>query len=111
MSKALGIPVVATTARNKEGLPELLDITCKVVSKQLEPNPKAVRYSPEVEKAISRLEPQIKALFGDNINFRWIALRLLDGDINLIQNLEKYHGRRSSKTYGFTAKCNQGQYC
>ncbi len=97
LSKALGIPVVATTARNKEGLPELLDITCKVVSKQLEPNPKAVRYSPEVEKAISRLEPQIKALFGDNINFRWIALRLLDGDINLIQNLEKYHGRRTIK--------------
>lgn len=93
LGKSLGIPVVITAARSKEGLPELLDVMSKVVSGHIKPNPRVVRYKPEVETAISQLEPKVRALLGNQINSRWIALRLLDGDTTLIKSLEKYYAQ------------------
>lgn len=93
LSKALGIPVVATAARSKEGLPQLLDVTAKVVSGRIKPKPKVIQYIPEVEAAIAQLEPKVKAVLGNELNARWVALRLLDGDAALIQALENFYGR------------------
>ncbi len=90
LSKSLGIPVVATAARSREGLLQLLDILNNVVLGLVKPKPQIVHYSPEIEKAISKLEPKIRAMIGDSINPRWIALRLLDGDLKLIQAIEKH---------------------
>lgn len=91
LSKTLGIPVVATAARTGEGLPRLLEVIDKVVSREIKPQPKTIYYEPEVEDAIARLEPKIKALVGSIINPRWVALRLLDGDTTIIQALENFY--------------------
>jgi len=93
LSERLGVPVVTTAARSGEGLPRLLDVISDVVFGQVQPKPMLVRYAPEVEEAISRLEPGIKALVGGEISARWVALRLLEGDIKLGQPLEKYINR------------------
>jgi len=93
LNKALGIPVVATAARSKEGLPQLLDVMSKVVSGCVKPKPKVLKYSPEVEEAVSRLEPKVRAVLGGELNARWVSLRLLDGDTTLIQALEKFYGQ------------------
>lgn len=94
LSKALGIPVVATAARSGEGIPRLLDVASKVVSGHIKPKPKLVRYTPEVEDAVSQLEPKIKAVLGEELNSRWVALRLLEGDITLIRALEKFFNKQ-----------------
>jgi len=94
LTRALGIPVVATAARSKEGLPQLLETTANVVWEKLKPRPNLVQYIPEVETAVSLLEPIVKALLGNEINPRWISLRLLDGYTTLIKALEKFYGQQ-----------------
>lgn len=94
LSRSLGVPVVATAARSGEGLPQLLDVLSDVVFERVKPKPNLVRYSPEVEEAIARLVPKIRAVVGDRINPRWVALRLIDGDLKLVQAIEKsFYGK------------------
>ncbi len=90
LSKKLGVPVITTAARSGEGLPRLMDVISDVVWGRLTPKPKLVRYTGEVEEAIARLEPKVRAAVGDGINARWVALRLLDGDTKLVQAMEKF---------------------
>jgi len=97
LSNLLGVPVVATAARSGEGLPQLLDIISKVVWGHVEPKPNLVQYDPEVEEAVSKLEPKVKAVLGDAISSRWVSLRLIEGDITLIQALEKFIGKEQKE--------------
>lgn len=96
LGRALGVPVVATAARTGEGLPRLLDVLSDVVSRRLTPQPKLVRYTPQVEKAVAVLEPRVRALVGDQINPRWVSLRLLEGDSNVIRAIEKHFSGRET---------------
>lgn len=94
LSRSLGVPVVATAARSGKGLPQLLDVLNDVVLERVKPKPKLVQYPPEVEQAIVQLVPKIKAIVGDQINPRWVALRLIDGDLKLVQAIEKnFYGK------------------
>lgn len=90
LSNRLGVPVVATAARSGEGLPRLIELVGDVARRHLLPKPQPVRYSKEVEGAIARLEPRIRAVVGEQINARWLALRLLDGDIRLTHAIENF---------------------
>ena len=87
LSGELGVPVVATAARSGEGLPRLLDVTGDVVYGRIKPTPRLVKYAPEVEKAVSVIEPKIKALLDNGVNPRWVALRLIDGDVKLVRSI------------------------
>lgn len=81
LSRELGVPVMATSARNGEGMPELLDAIDGVASGRIQTSPFRVpKYPPEVEHAIASLVPDIEAAFPGVPNARWIALRLLNGD-------------------------------
>lgn len=81
LSRELGVPVMATSARNGEGMPELLDAIDGVASGGIQTSPFRVpKYPPEVEHAIASLVPAIEAAFPGVPNARWIALRLLNGD-------------------------------
>jgi len=86
----LGVPVVATAACNGEGVARLMDLVSDVVDGRITPSPKPVRYTKEVEEAVSRLEPKIREVVGDRFNPRWLALRLLDGDAELVQAIKKH---------------------
>ena len=52
--------------------------------------PRQIKYSPEVENAIQQLMPNISRLIGPNLNPRWVALRLLDGDQTFIKSITNY---------------------
>lgn len=91
LSEKLGLPVVATTARSSEGLPQLMDVIHEVVLGRLSPKPKVVRYEPEVEAAVAQLEPKIRSLLGGEINARWVALRLIDGDTKLVEAMQSFY--------------------
>ncbi|MBM7854903.1 ferrous iron transport protein B [Desulfohalotomaculum tongense] len=97
LSELLGIPAVATAACTGEGLPQLLDLISQVVCGDLKPKPKLVHYSSELENAISKLEPKIKEVLGAELNSRWVALRLLEGDKTLIESLEKFYSQEMIK--------------
>jgi ferrous iron transport protein B len=87
LSTALGLPVVATAARSGEGLNRLLDVVARVVHGKLKPEPKRVQYPAEIETAVSLLEAKLKGVWDGELNTRWVALRLLEGDINMVEFL------------------------
>lgn len=90
LEKLLGIPVVGTVARSGKGLEKLKDTIEKVANGEIKTNPKKINYNEEIEKVIKEIQFPIDKLIGDKINSRWLSLRLIDGDSNLIQSIKDY---------------------
>ena len=89
LARKLGVPVVPCAARQREGLPELISTLAGVANGEIVGRPKRVRSeSREVKQAISTLEADIKRLYPDLPNARWVAMRLLDGDERIAEALQ-----------------------
>jgi ferrous iron transport protein B len=77
----LGVPVVPGTAREGIGIDDLLDAAHAVATGERQTAPyRRAEHAPEVERALSRLEPVIAGVFPEVPNARWVALRLLNAD-------------------------------
>jgi len=89
LSKDLGIPVVATSARYKEGIPELIQTITEVANGNIVCNPHRIKnVPPNIENAVKVLSAEIKKEFPGISNSRWIAFRLLEGDTQIIEALK-----------------------
>ena len=82
IGKGLGVPVVMCAARSNIGMTELKEMIYKVSKKELKPNPKNVKYQDYIEDKIQEVQPSIEKNI-ENINSRWLALRMIDGDEKL----------------------------
>jgi len=89
LSKLLGIPVIGTSARIDKALVPLKDAIEKVVCGEILPSPIQVEYDERIEKEIEKMQTEIKSCFGSKINCRWTALRLIEGDEQLVQSLQE----------------------
>lgn len=85
LSEELGIPAVATAARNGRGVKRLLDVVYEVATGTVVTSPRLVTYNPEVEQLVNRLEPKLRILFPERVSSRWLALRLVDGDQGVVK--------------------------
>ena len=89
LEQLLKVPVVATSARQNIGINELLDKVEEVVNGKNKPNHIKVDYQNIIEKAMNKVEKSL-----DNIEIpftkRWIALKLIDDDKELIIKLNQY---------------------
>lgn len=93
LSKQLGIPVIGTSARSGKGLHDLMEAVYNLTNNShisTVTSPLAITYSDEIEEAIHLIEPTIHAHVKDQINSRWISLKLLDGDETIFQALQEY---------------------
>ena len=68
----------------------LLDTIDRVVSGGLPCTPYQISYDDETEDKIKLLLPSVQKLAGDQFPARWLALRLLDGDKDLLEQIEKH---------------------
>ncbi len=85
LAKELGIPVIPTSARQGEGMNELLNMIHDVASGKYICKPYRLKTnSIELNKAIEKLSKEIELEFPDISNLRWVALRLLEGDQSII---------------------------
>ncbi|MEW6446547.1 MAG: ferrous iron transport protein B [Bacillota bacterium] len=89
LGERLGLPVVATAARSGEGLAQLIDTITSVIRGNLQPKPNRVKYPQDIEEAVSFLEAKVRALPGKELNSRWVALRLLEGDATIAEYLRR----------------------
>lgn len=89
LSLYLGVPVIGTNARSKDGLSELQDIAEDVVMGKKRLFKIQHKYDNIIEKAISFVEPVLRGRI-NGINSRWLALRLIDADISFINSLNNY---------------------
>jgi len=92
LSKALGVPVVGTTAHKKQSLCSLTDALDELIEQpQLSPTAPVV-YPPELEAALQILEPVIRQETGHLLPARFIALRLLEQDSVLEEKISLHLG-------------------
>jgi Fe2+ transport system protein B len=88
ISKKLGVPVSAISARNGLGLTGLLDQIEAVATGKTVPEPLHVDYGEEIERKLAVLEPAIIKTLGTRLPSRWLALRMLDEDKSLFETLK-----------------------
>ncbi len=81
LARDLGVPVVAASARYREGLDDLLAALHEVATGAVTGRPKrSLAEPPELKRAVGQLVAELQAVFPNLPNARWVALRLLDGD-------------------------------
>lgn len=86
----LGVPVIPTAARSKEGLNFLKETINRVAAGAIQPKPLCLKYEDNMERAISELSNELEQLLPARVNKRWIALRLLDGDLTVIDGIKEF---------------------
>lgn len=90
LSYSLGMFVVGTSARQGQGLNELLEKVKVVSNRELEFHPFTPCYSEEIEKAVGIIQPEVEKIIDDPKKSRWISLQLLDRNTTLNQSIYKY---------------------
>ncbi|MCK0133580.1 FeoB small GTPase domain-containing protein [Arenibacter sp. S6351L] len=89
LARDLGIPVVPTSARYNRGIPELIQTVSELANGKILCKPHRIKNIPKnIEQALEKLSTEIKEVYPDIPNSRWIALRLLEGDRNIIETLK-----------------------
>jgi ferrous iron transport protein B len=90
LARELGVPVVPTAARQREGLDQLLSTIHDVASGQISSRPYRLQNEPPALKsALDLMIKKIEAKFPGLPNARWVALRLLDGDERIIDAVRR----------------------
>ena len=93
LSERLGVPVVGTVARKKRTLDAFLTALDRAAEGEAARRP-AVRYPQRIEEAVAALLPLIPEGWGERLNPRWLALKLLEGDEGLLGEAEDYLGEK-----------------
>ncbi len=87
LSKDLGVPVIPTIAKTREGLGQLTKIVEEIVTKKVVNKPYKIKLEISLEKTIDSLTPVLKKTYPKLSNPKWIAMRLLDGDAHIREAL------------------------
>jgi ferrous iron transport protein B len=90
LSRKLGVPVVPTAARSKEGLPALLQAISDVATGNFACKPYRIQNEwPQLKQDIAELTQMLQTAYPGLPNARWVAHRLLDGDARIGEAIEK----------------------
>ncbi len=87
LEERLGVPVVLTAATSGEGLDQLRTVVVELVKNERQPHPIKLDYGPDIERELETMEARLQPKVGDDINTRWLALRILSGDHELYRQL------------------------
>lgn len=86
----LGIPVIGTTARSKQGLEQIFIGIKQVRNRNTERKEAIVRYAEEMEQVITGLLPEVEKAAENMVDARWACVRLIEGNTELVEALWKY---------------------
>lgn len=90
LARDLGVPVIPTVARYRQGLPELLEAIDEVATGRATYRPYRFKHQPpKLKYAVDQLVTKLEAAFPGLPNARWVALRLLDGDERIMEAVRK----------------------
>ena len=90
LARDLGVPVVPTAARSREGLDALIQAIDDVAAGKTTCRPYRIQSEPPaLKQAVDTLATRVGAAFPGLPNTRWVALRLLDGDERIIEAVRR----------------------
>lgn len=87
IARELTVPVVPMSARKGQGLPDLLKAVASTASGETVGRSRTRGLPAPVEAAVQSLVARLSAEFADLPNSRWVALRLLEGDVSIANAL------------------------
>ncbi|HHW44372.1 MAG TPA: iron transporter FeoB [Desulfotomaculum sp.] len=91
LREELGVPVVATEARNGTGLTALKETIHALVGGRISTSPRRLTYDPAIEAAVAGLEEKLPAAIREQISGRWVALRVLDQDRFIMERIRAFY--------------------
>ena len=87
LTQKLGLPVVVTVAPKKKGMKEL----CETIVESVErPVYRVVRYGSNIETYIEKIIKLIQPQITKELNPRWIAIKLLEGDEDVWEQVKRF---------------------
>ena len=89
LENELGIPVILCAARSGFGITDLKHAIYSLTMGKVNPSPNIIKYDENFEEILNTISSLIEEYSGD-INPRWIALRMIDGDEKLINSLKEF---------------------
>jgi len=89
LARDLGIPVIPTSARYTEGLPELIQTIHDIATGAIVCKPHKLKNVPkQINHAVEKLSKALLTQYPNIPNSRWIAFRLLEGDKSITEALQ-----------------------
>ncbi len=83
----LSVPVVPIIALKKQGIDRLMDTVIQAHHGKEIYRPKRFPYSREIEEKVSEVEKMLLLHEKNDPNSRWLALKLLEGDPDVLENM------------------------
>lgn len=80
LENLLGVPVIPTVARDGSGVDSLLNSIYNIINSKKDFKAIKTKYNEKVENLLIDIENILSENLDNKYNFRWIALRLIDGD-------------------------------
>ena len=105
LAESLGVPVVSITALKKKGIPELLDAVLTIGREK--GHPIQVTFDKEVEDQISTIEASLQEV--DGFQPRWLAIKLLEEDAEVIRMLEENGNEKVVQSAGTVLETVKGK--
>lgn len=98
IEKQLGIPVVMCAARSNLGMNQLKEEIYNVVMDKSILKPQVVMYQEYIEEKVNEVESYVENNF-ENINSRWLALRMIDADERKTKEIRNIRDDISGQIY------------
>lgn len=89
LSTLLGVEVVGTEARAKKGVNKLIGKTSELFKNKKANFKASVKYDEKIEYAISELGKELTENINQQVNTRWLAIKLLDYDETLGERIKE----------------------
>lgn len=92
LSKQLGVPVIPMEATRKKGFQALMEQIFLLTTQQATTSYEPIKtlYNQTIEAAISKLQSTLDPHVTDQLNPRWVALKLLENDPVLVNKISQY---------------------
>jgi ferrous iron transport protein B len=91
LSSLLGVPVTPTVARSGKGKKELMDSASQIAREHRQFTSLKISYGADIDPVLSEMENEIadRDFLTDTYQARWIALKYLEGDEQIISKGQK----------------------
>jgi len=100
LSELFQVPVVPTVARTKQGIDDLLDRVVELAEQSPAWSPMLISYGNDIDRSLDELEAVIQrgSIHGETYAPRWLALKCLEGDEQIMSLVAKDPALREEAT-------------
>lgn len=89
LQAAIGLPVIPIIATRANGVWELLDAVNAVLEGKIKPTPRIPKIRSDHQEIQRQIETLIAGFLPDRYPLDWSAIKLLEGDIEIIQKIQE----------------------